>query len=205
MSDLHKALNDIHPIRREVARSTQFRGYGPATLATTGLLAIVAATVQSFWLPDPARYPLSYLRIWGALAAVSATLTAVQMVTRTRRIHSGLSNEMLRQAAEQFLPALGTGVLLTLVLLRHYAPSTFWILPGIWQIIFSLGVFASCRFLPPPMLAAGFWYLACGLVTLSFGNARALAPWTMGLAFGGGQLLTAAVLFFTAQEVDDEV
>jgi hypothetical protein len=204
MSDFDKALGDISTIRREVARSTQFRGYGPATLATTGLLSIVAATAQSAWLPNPTSHPLGYLRIWGSLAVVSAVLTAAQVVNRTRRIHSGLSNEMLRQAVEQFLPALGAGVLLTLVLLRHYTPATFWMLPALWQIVFSLGVFASCRFLPRPMLAAGAWYLACGLLTLSFGNARALAPWTMGLAFGGGQLLTAAILLFTAKETGDE-
>jgi hypothetical protein len=78
-------------------------------------------------------------------------------------------------------------------------------LPGLWQLVFSLGVFASCRFLPRPMLAAGVWYLFSSLVCLGFGNARALSPWTMGLAFGGGQLLIAAILFFTTQEADDEI
>jgi hypothetical protein len=111
---------------------------------------------------------------------------------------------MLHQAVEQFLPALATGVLLTLVVLRHYTPTTFWMLPGLWQIIFSLGVFASCRFLPRLMLIAGFWYLATGLLSLFLGNARALAPWTMGLAFGGGQLLIAAILSFTTREAPDE-
>jgi hypothetical protein len=205
MSDLHKALGDIHSIRRDLARSTQFRGYGPATLATTGVLSVIAAAIQAHWLPDAAQRPIGYLRIWSTLAAVSATLTAVQMFNRSRRVHSSLSTEMLRQAAEQFLPALGAGVLLTLVLLRHYSPADFWMLPGLWQIVFSLGVFASCRFLPRPMLAAGAWYLANGLFCLSLGNARALSPWTMGLAFGGGQLLTAAILYITAQEADDEV
>jgi hypothetical protein len=205
MSDLHKALTDITSIRRDLARSTQFRGYGPATLATTGIFAIAAAFLQAHWLPDPvSQHPLAYLRIWATLAAVSATLTGVQVVTRTRRVHSGLSNEMLRQAVEQFLPALAAGVLLTLVLLRHYSPATFWMLPGLWQIVFALGVFASCRFLPRPMLAAGVWYLFSGLACLNFGNARALSPWTMGLAFGGGQLLTAAILYLTAQEAEDD-
>jgi hypothetical protein len=204
MSDLHKALTDISTIRRDLARSTQFRGYGPATLATTGVFAIAAAVVQAHWLPYPAAHPLAYLRIWAALAIVSATLTGVQMVTRTRRVHSGLSNEMLRLAVEQFLPALAAGVLLTLVLLRRYSPATFWMLPGLWQIVFGLGVFASCRFLPRPMLAAGVWYLFSGLACLNFGNARALSPWTMGLAFGGGQLLIAAVLYLTAQEAEDD-
>ena len=37
MNDLNKALGDIGSIRRQVARSTQFRGYGPFTLAATGI------------------------------------------------------------------------------------------------------------------------------------------------------------------------
>jgi hypothetical protein len=205
MPDLHKALHDITSIRRDLARSTQFRGYGPATLAVTGIFAITAALIQNRWLPEPVSlHPLAYLRIWASLAVVSATLTGVQVVTRTRRVHSGLSNEMLRQAVEQFLPALAAGVLLTLVLLRHYSPETFWMLPGLWQIVFSLGVFASCRFLPRPMLAAGVWYLFSGLACLGLGNARALSPWTMGLAFGGGQLLIAAILYLTTQEAEDD-
>ena len=39
MDDLNKALGDISRIRRQVARSTEFHGYGPATLAATGALA----------------------------------------------------------------------------------------------------------------------------------------------------------------------
>ena len=58
-------------------------------------------------------------------------------------------------------------------------------LPGIWQIIFSLGVFSSCRFLPRPMVAAGVWYLLTGLICLSLGDTRALSPWAMGIPFGG--------------------
>jgi hypothetical protein len=204
MSDLHQALHDITSIRRDLARSTQFRGYGPATLASTGVLALLAATAQALWLPDPAQHPTHYLRIWASLAAVCATLTAVQVITRSRRVHSGLSNEMLRQAVEQFLPALGAGVLVTIVTLRHYTPATFWLLPGLWQLVFSLGVFASCRFLPRPMLAAGVWYLATSLFCLSLGNARALSPWTMGIAFGIGQLLIAAILFLTAEPAESE-
>jgi hypothetical protein len=205
MTDLHKALGDITSIRRDLARSTQFCGYGPATLAATGIFSVLAAAAQSAWVPDPAAHPLRYVRVWAVLAIVSAALTAAQMILRTRRIHSGLSNEMLRQAVEQFLPALGAGILLTHVLLRRYNPGTFWMLPGLWQIVFSLGVFASCRFLPRSMLIAGAWYLLCGLLCLDLGNARALAPWTMGVAFGAGQLLIAAILFLTAKEADADV
>ena len=46
MDDLKKALGDISSIRRQVARATEFRGYGPATLAATGVLAILAAFLR---------------------------------------------------------------------------------------------------------------------------------------------------------------
>jgi len=111
MTDLHKALDDISSIRRQMAHSTQFRGYGPATLAATGVIAFLAALSQSIWLPDPANHVPVYLSIWISTAVLSAALTGVQMYTRTRRIHSGLSDEMIRMAVEQFLPAVGAGLL----------------------------------------------------------------------------------------------
>jgi len=125
------------------------------------------------------------------------------MATRSRRMHSGLSDEMIRMAVEQFLPAVGAGSLLTIAIAR-FAPVVLWMLPGLWQVIFSVGIFSSCRFLPRPMIAAGVWYLVAGLVCVALGNARALAPQNMGLAFGLGQLLVAGVLLLGASEVDDE-
>ena len=55
MNELNKALGDISNIRMQVARSTDFRGYGPATLAATGVLALAAATAQRLWLPGSRR------------------------------------------------------------------------------------------------------------------------------------------------------
>lgn len=204
MSELHKALGDISNIRKQVALTTQFRGYGPATLAATGILALLAAEAQWIWLPDAADHLWVYLRIWLATAIVSAAVTGAQMYARTRRMHSGLSDEMIRMAVEQFLPAAGAGFLITFVLV-HYAPSVLWILPGLWQVIFSLGIFSSCRFLPRPMIAAGVWYMLTGLLCLTLDGRRAFEPWTMGLAFGVGQLLVAGILLFATPEAEDEV
>jgi hypothetical protein len=203
MNDLYKALGDISSIRRLMANTTEFRGYGPATLAATGVFAMLAAIAQARWVADPGRHISAYLGIWIATAVLSAALTGMQMYTRTRRLHSGLSNEMLRLAVEQFLPAVGAGLLLTIVFLR-YVPSAVWMLPGLWQVIFSLGVFSSCRFLPRPMIAAAAWFLLTGVSSLAMGGARALSPWVMGISFGAGQLLVAAVLQFSTPEGGDE-
>jgi hypothetical protein len=203
MTDIHKALGDISSIRRQVAQSTQFRGYGPATLAATGMMAFVAALAQGAWLPDPAHHIPAYMSIWIATALLSAVLTGVQMYTRSRRIHSGLSSEMIRMAVEQFLPAAGTGLLVA-VTLAHFTPADLWMLPGLWQVIFSLGILSSSRFLPRLIVLAGGWYLLTGLGCIALGDTRALAPWTMGFAFGVGQLLVAGILLVATPESADE-
>ena len=203
MNDLNKALGDISSIRRQMARSTEFRGYGPATLAGTGVLAVSAAGVQAVWLPDPANHISAYLSIWIWTAVLSAASIGLQMYTRTRRIHSGMADEMIRMAVEQFLPSVGAGALITIVLVR-YVPAALWMLPGIWQVIFSLGVFSSCRFLPRPVAAAGAWYLLTGLVCIALADSRALSPWAMGIPYGAGQLLVAGILLFSTKEGQDE-
>jgi hypothetical protein len=125
------------------------------------------------------------------------------MLARTHRIHSGLADEMIRMAVEQFLPSAVAGALLTLAILL-FVPAVLWMLPGLWLVTFSLGVFSSCRFLPRPMLAAGAWYLATGLGCIALAGNRALSPWTMAVAYGVGQLLVAGVLFFNTLESEDE-
>ena len=203
MNDLNRALVDISSIRKQMASTTEFRGYGPATLAATGVFAVVAALMQRIWLADPVHHVSAYLSLWVGTAALSAVLTGVQMYTRSRRIHSALSDEMIRMAVEQFLPSVGAGLLLTVVIV-HYVPAVVWMLPGIWQVVFSLGIFSSCRFLPRPMIAAGAWYLLTGLGFIAMAGDAAFSPWAMGLPFGLGQLLVAAILLLGSSENSDE-
>jgi hypothetical protein len=74
-----------------------------------------------------------------------------------------------------------------------------------WQIIFSLGVFSSCRFLPRPMIAAGAWYLLTGLACIALGDTRALSPWAMGISYGVGQLLVATILLLNSKDGGDAI
>ena len=207
MNDLNRALEDISSIRRQVAQSAEFRGYGPATLASTGVLAVIAAGAQALWVRSPADHIAAYPGIWITTALLSAATIGVQTHTRTRRMHSGMADEMIRMAVKQFLPAAGAGMLLTVVLV-HFVPQAVWMLPGLWQLIFSLGVFSSCRFLPRPMAAAGFWYLVTGLLCIALADIRALSPWAMGIPYGAGQVLVALILLSSAKrdgETSDEV
>src|SRR5215469_9225065 len=95
MYDLNKALGDISSIRRQMAQSTEFRGYGPATLAATGAIALVAAAVQALFVPDAASHIPAYLAVWISTAVLSALMIGAQMLTRARRMHSGMADEMI--------------------------------------------------------------------------------------------------------------
>lgn len=126
------------------------------------------------------------------------------MQARSRRHHSGLADEMIRQAVEQFLPAGVAGALLA-VMLWKFAPETLWMLPGLWQVLVSLGVFASVRSLPRTVAFVGAWYFVAGFTVLLLASeSHALSPWTMGLPFIVGQLLMAAILHFASGEADVE-
>ena len=192
MTELDQALTDIRAIRRHVAQTTEFQGYGPATLSATALLALLASAAQARWIADPASHPAAFLALWLCTAILCAALIATQMLTRASHLHGGMADEMIRMAVLQFLPAAIAGAALPFVLLRG-PHSVFWMLPGLWQIVFSLGIFASGRCMPRSMVAAGLWFLLSGFACLSLGDARALAPAWMGIPFALGMALVAAI------------
>jgi hypothetical protein len=204
MRDLDKALADIFAIRSQIAAGTAFRGYGPAAMVATSGLALLAAVAQFLWLPNPTNEPLMFFAGWALTAAVCVGIIGVEMRARSRRHHSGLADAMIHQAVEQFLPAAAAGVLLA-VMLGRFAPETLWMLPGLWQLLVSLGIFASARSLPSSIRIAGAWYFVAGFTVLvaASGN-HALSPWTMGLPFVAGQLLMAAILHFASGDSDGE-
>lgn len=202
MRDLENALADISTIRAQMARSTLFHGYGPATVAGTGLLALAAAAAQASFLEAPVVEPAGFLALWIGAALCGAILTGSEMIVRTRRAASALEMEMLGAAVEQFIPAAVAGALVTLVVAVD-APEAAWMLPGLWQVIFALGVFASRRFLPPAIFWVGAWYLLSGLSALMLARgSHAFSPLAMGLGFGIGQLLSALILQRSRQDAE---
>jgi hypothetical protein len=204
MRDLDKALADILAIRSQIAAGTAFRGYGPATVAATAGVALITSVLQFLWLDNPTGSPLTFLAGWTVAAVVSGVLIFIEMRARSRRHHSGLADAMIQQAVEQFLPAGVAGLLLA-VMLSKFAPEALWMLPGFWQVLVSLGVFASVRSLPRSIALGGAWYFVAGFaVLLHASQTHALSPWTMGLPFVGGQLLMAALLYFASGENDAE-
>ena len=197
--ELRDALTQITEIRLQLARTEVFRGYRAMPVAFSGGVAVLAAVMQTVAIPDPAVQIGPYLGLWIGAAVVSALAAGLEMMIRARNSASAMTRELTWLALEQFCPCLIGGALVTVVLLRA-APESLWMLPGLWQIFYSLGIFASCRLLPRPTFWVAVFYLGTGLAVLAWPHGEAaLSPWMMGLPFGAGQLLAAAVLYRTLE------
>ena len=201
--ELREALQQISDIRQQMARSEVFRGYRSWTVGFSGVLGLLAAVSQSYWVASPATDLGRYLFLWVGVALLSATVSGVELFFRARSAGPGLARDLTRLAVGQFLPCLIVGALLTVCIYLH-ANDVAWMLPGLWALIFGLGVFASWRFLPSPVVWVGLYYVVCGCCCLRWGQGEyAFSAWQKAMTFGGGQLLCAAVLYWTLERKNE--
>ena len=199
---LDEALRQISDIRQKMVRSEVFRGYRSVTVGFSGIAGVLAAAVQQQWVASPDAQLGRYLGLWLGVAAASMIVAATEMYWRARRTGSGMARQHTLLAIEQFVPSMVVGALVTVTIVRG-APQVAWMLPGLWALVFGLGVFASARLLPRPVLAVGSYYVLCGCGCLLWGQAEnAFDPRQMGISFGGGQLLGAAILYWTLERTD---
>lgn len=197
--ELHQALSQISEIRLQMARSGVFRGFRSLTVGFSGVLALVAAAYQRQFAESPESELGRYLTLWIGVAAVSVIVVGGEMFWRARTRSSPLARQLTLLALEQLSPSLVVGAVLTLCVYCSTQPVA-WMLPGLWALTFSLGVFASHRLLPRPFFFVALYYAVCGAVCLLWGQGtHALSPWHMAISFGGGQLISAAILYWTLE------
>ena len=119
---------------------------------------------------------------------------------RARNAASPMTRELTWLALEQFCPCLIGGALVTVVLapgrtgepLDAAGPLADLLQPGDLRL-----VPAASRGRPSGWPS---FYLGTGLAVLALAHGEAaLSPWAMGLPFGAGQLLAAAVLYRTLE------
>jgi hypothetical protein len=200
--ELGEALERIAAIRVHVARTGVFRGYKSTTVACTGLLAFLASAVQPLIVPSPLQNIHQYLLLWIGVAVVSVICVGIELTTRYVTSDSPLQQAQTRLALEQFAPCLVAGASLTWAVVR-FSPQAAGLLPGLWSITFSLGIFASCRQLPQHIVVVAIYYLLAGVACLAMASeAHALSPGAMAGTFGVGQLLTAAILYLGLERRD---
>jgi hypothetical protein len=202
--DLHDALTQITEIRQQLARTEVFRGYRAVPIAFSGVLALGVAGYQALGMPQPAEHVADYLVLWIAAAIVSMIVMGIGLLLDYRQNFSPLTWSTTRLAVGQFLPCVAAGGLLAFVLWNH-APQCLWMLPGLWALLFGLGIFASYRLLPSATFWVGVYYLATGGFCLAWAqDDYAFSPLAMAIPFGIGQLLAAAIIYWTLERTHVE-
>jgi hypothetical protein len=197
--DLHEALGQISEIRAQVGRTETFRGFRSVTVGFSGLLAVMAGVLQQQRLPQATQQVQAYVDLWLTVALISLIVVAAELAFRWSCERSSLKRRLTLLAIQQFAPCLIAGAAVTLAITTG-APQSAWMLPGLWAILFSLGVFACCRLLPPATVWVGIYYLVAGTICLFHGSGpHALSAWFMVGTFGVGQFLAAGILYHTLE------
>jgi hypothetical protein len=200
--ELRDALDQVAEIRQRMAEAETFRGYRAVPAAFAGLLAIAGGFLQPWFVSDPVAAGVDYVLFWGTVACLSLAAGVAAMWLRDRRARALDAAPIARTGIAPLVPCLVAGACVAVVLVG-LAPDTVWLLPGLWQLFYSQGLFASCRTLPRPVFAVPSFYLAAGLCTLCLARGpHALSPLAMALPFGAGQLLAGAALYWTIERHD---
>ena len=203
--ELDEALGRISEIRAQMVQTETYRGFRSLTVGFSGMIAIAVALVQADLVPRPSEQVREYVELWVGIALFSLLVVGAELAYRWTVTDSPLKRRLTVLAIQQFTPCLLAGAALTTVV-TEFARETAWMLPGLWAILFGLGVLASCRLLPRATLWVGVHYMVSGTVCLVIGSGtRALSPWMMVATFGVGQLLAAGILYYTLERGHEQV
>jgi hypothetical protein len=214
--EIQKALDQISEIHGHLAKSHVYRGYRAVPVALSGVLALVAAAAQTRL--SGSDWPLSFVVYWMAVGVLAAATACGGIVYGYLREESQLARRRTRATVGQLLPCLVAGFGVAVLLARPGSESIAFI-PGLWAILFSIGIFASRPYLPRITGWVALYYLVAGALLLAMagepttlsgwgtsfivgfgrtaaGYPKSLSPWGMGLTFGIGQILAGIVLYW---------
>ncbi len=190
-----QALSNIREISDILARTQHTSCIRPAPIACTAVVAFVAA-----WLSDASVDPVrvgdaSFVAYWLGIAVLCAMIITIDLGMRYWSTDSELQRGRTRISIYQFSPFLLIGGFVTLCLFpTQEQPRS--LLPGLWCIIVSLGIFATLNNAPRAMIFPAAFYAIIGGLFLRFGEwTIGFGSWSMGFAFGIGQLWTAVILW----------
>lgn len=186
------ALSQLDLIHDQLTKGEVYRGFRVPGVALAGLGGLLAAAVGPLFVgPGDSA---GFVRYWLVVAAVCGLLGGGATLHAYWFHEDAFARRRTRQVAGQFLPCLVAGAAVTAGLL-HAGPDHVPFLPGLWALLFGLGVLATRPYLPRAVGWIALFYLAAGALLLQRAVvAPGLSGWSVGGVFGIGHLATALVL-----------
>lgn len=196
---VHQALSRLEEIHTQLLKGELYRGFRSVPVAASGLLGLAAALAEPLILRDAEGLPAA--AYWICVAALSACVGGGHLVYEHLFLQDLASRWRTRRVALQLLPALAAGALATAGILLS-RPQDACILPGLWAMIFGLGVFSARPYLPRAIGWVALFYLLAGGALLCSAREGIFLGWTVGATFGLGQLGGALVLYWNLERVE---
>ena len=186
------AIDRLGLIHDQLARAEVYPGFRPTAVALVGAAGLLAAAAHP--LIPAAQSGGGFVAYWLAVAGVGATLGFAAAARSYARDEDALSRRRTRRVMAQFLPSLLAGAAVTVGVCRA-GPELVSLLPGLWAVLFGLGIVAARPHLPAGVWWVGGGYVAAGAALLIAADpAAGPSGWAVGGVFGVGHLATAAVL-----------
>ena len=209
--NIHRALSDIAEIRAQLDRTETYRGFRSAAVGVSVALLALGTWVQSIWIVDFSTQINRYLTVWFAVAIASAAIAAIEMLVRSRVSENQMVGKMHWSLVRHISSSLFVGFALTALIVVHAhelsnspQPTTeaslVWALPGLWSMVYSLGLLNCRHDLPAPAIGVAGYFLFAGATLLACNWwTRELQGWEMLASFGVGQAYLAGVLFWNLE------
>lgn len=185
--EIQKALDQISEIHGHLAKTDVYRGYRAVPVALSGVLGLLAAALQGSLVGN--ELPQTFVLYWMGVALVASATAGGGIVYGYMREESQLARRRTRTAVGQLFPCLVAGFVVAVLMARPGSDSISF-LPGLWAVLFSLGIFASRPYLPRMIGWVALYYLAAGTVLLAMaGDPTNLSSWGSGLTVGLGRTM----------------
>jgi hypothetical protein len=189
--EVRDALDQLDRIHDQLTKGVVYRGFRVPAVALVGCVGLLAAAVQR-WIVSP-NDPTAFVWYWSAIGATGAVLGIGAAVRSYFFREDDFERRRTRRVMGQFLPCVLAGGLLTLALARVEAFIP--LLPGVWAMVFGLGIVAVRPHLPRAVGFIGLAYVLAGGLLLAWMPPEP-SGWSVGGVFGAGHLITAIALWF---------
>ena len=180
------AFDNLRYIRETMERAGSFTavpGWGGVMMGATALAAA--------GLASHAASPAQWLTIWMAEAVVALLVGLFSVWHKSNAASVSLFSAPARKFALSFGPPLLAGAILTAVLFRMGALG---VIPGLWLLLYGVGVIAGGAFSVPIVPVMGGCFLAAGAALVLLQPTLAAADFWLGACFGGLHIIFGAII-----------
>jgi MFS family permease len=179
-----RAMDNLRFIRETMEAAATFTAVSGWGTVVIGVTAIAAAALAA-----AAHDTTSWILIWLCEAALSVAISVYTMALKARAAKLPLWSEPARKILFSFAPPMIGGALLTLVFFqRGLVP----LLPGVWMLLYGIGVVAAGTFSVRIVPVMGVAFMLVGTIALFAPSS--LSTQYMAAGFGGLHLFFGTLI-----------